>query len=607
MPRRTQVYQKMPWTGGLNDSVDKGILPDNDLVIADNVVFTTSGARIKREGMDFYDTEIPAITFRSSSGTTRTLVFASSINTASDHILVVGEKVSITGTPADYLVTAGAILTITTTTVSNDTITYTGGSSLNEANTATSGLTLKRSQPYIALHDYWRTDSSYVKQQLIVAISDQGKIFTYNTDGERLEITKHSTATSYATTITRCHTEVFNERLIIAFDGLGNTPKMFHPETDADEYFDLTGSPPDFSIMREHLGRLWTDQKDNKDRLHYCETGNHAKWLGIGDSGALDISPGDGDPLGLQTIFPPFKGVLFVAKSQKNYQISGDSPENFQVIPVSNGVGSVSHKAVVGIDLDDIFYASTKGFHSIQTTANYGDFAGTFLSQKIQNAFNSWNQGRLRNTQAAYIPGLNSVAFSIAANGQSAQSDLWFFNTMVKEWYRWPDISCQSIAAVLIGNERKLMVGTANSRLIETQNGERSDFTDTPFLFRVKSGTIYADQSPMTMKAFKSLSCLFRPLGDFTFTVKFKIDNHSPQAFSFAQTASGAILGTTFVLGTSILGTDNTFAPFTQTLDGLGRGFSIEIESSGSGDEIEMYGFAVEYENLDLASETLEA
>ena len=77
MPRRTQLYLKANWNGGLNDSVDPGVLPDNDLVIADNVIFATSGSRLKREGIDYFDNiDLPAVTSVTRVGTTVTITFA---------------------------------------------------------------------------------------------------------------------------------------------------------------------------------------------------------------------------------------------------------------------------------------------------------------------------------------------------------------------------------------------------------------------------------------------------------------------------------------------------------------------------------------------------
>lgn len=60
----TPQYKPLyPWLGGLNTSQDAIILDAQDLTIADNIVFTTSGSRKKRGGQDHYNsTQIPNAT-----------------------------------------------------------------------------------------------------------------------------------------------------------------------------------------------------------------------------------------------------------------------------------------------------------------------------------------------------------------------------------------------------------------------------------------------------------------------------------------------------------------------------------------------------------------
>ncbi len=68
----------MPWVGGINTSVDPGVLNSQELVQADNVQFSSTGARIKREALEHLDKDTAAPDFRSSSGTTRTLKWTTS-------------------------------------------------------------------------------------------------------------------------------------------------------------------------------------------------------------------------------------------------------------------------------------------------------------------------------------------------------------------------------------------------------------------------------------------------------------------------------------------------------------------------------------------------
>lgn len=598
----------IPWTGGINTSTDSGIIPNSDLVIADNVLFSSTGARVKRENHTYWDalSDVPTVTHRASTGTTRTLTFDQKVSETTIDRIVAGEGLIITtanssGDEVTYYASTG--IAVDSIAFDGYTISYTGVGSFEETTTATTTLTVTRQYPIVRVHDYWHFTGSGNAQE-VIAVTAQPKIFKYDTSGRRKEVEKDSGATVRVGSAELVDSTVFNEALIVAQSRLGNTPIRYKPEDDSGKWTDLAGSPPDFSIMAKHLNRIWTNDKNNPDRIHYCSTGNAEEWQGIGDSGAIDVRPGDGDPRGVVGI-RVFKGQIFISKSGKEYRIVGDSPENFQVLDVSQGIGSVAHLASAAVDQDDVLYLSPKGAHSTATTANYGDFQASYLSAKIQPTYTQeFERLRLNYAQAVYSPTINSVAFSVSENSTSLQDTIWLYNTQVKEWYRWPNISAQSLGLVLFEGTPTIFVGTADGRLIATQQGEYSDFGSEPIKYRIKTGTIYPDGSPSTVKAFKRLTLFYRPVGTYNFTCKVKIDSHTEQVLVFSQTdLASDRLDIDFILGQSFLGTSSQFAPNTQPIDGIGRGITIEIEQAGTNEQIAIYGFEIEFEGADLAQE----
>lgn len=130
MARRTKLYQVMPWVGGVNTSVDSGVLGEQELVQADNVKFSSTGARIKRDALEYLDDEVPAPITRSSSGTTRSLLFdvGDLIETSpANYKLVVGERITVTGN-VNYAVEDAVITSIVETVPGAYTITIEAGS-----------------------------------------------------------------------------------------------------------------------------------------------------------------------------------------------------------------------------------------------------------------------------------------------------------------------------------------------------------------------------------------------------------------------------------------------------------------------------------------------
>jgi len=597
---RTKVYQKINWNGGLNSSVDPGVLNDNDLVQADNMIFNTSGARTKREGIDEFGSVIPAASTRSSSTTTRTVVFASAITGGAplNEIFVVGETIKVIATGADA---AYAVDSATVLTASGSTITYTGTTSLTEGSSAVTDLTVKRNNSILNLTDYFRFDASFTKVQLLLSATDQFKLFKYDNSGNRTEIDDGGGAEPTEDIIV-INSIVMQNMTILAFDKKLNLPIKFRPEDSAD-YELLAGSPPDFSLMATFLGRLWTNDKSEPDRVHYSATGNIEEWNGTSDSGAIDVSLGDGDEQGITGIYN-YKGILFVAKGRKLFTITGATPETFKVDPVTDGIGVQAHASIIHIDQDDVYSLSKRGFHSTAATASFGDTETTYISAKIQQTFNDFDQSILNKVQGVYIPELNSAAWAISEN-ETDNNTIYFFHTDLKEWYRWPSISCQALSTRLVSNKTKMITGTIDGRVLQAQNDAFSDFGTDPILYRIKTGAIYPGGNPQSMKAFKRIGFLYKPLGDFEFTVQARVDNFPVQSFTFTQPIGGALLGTDFLLGTSILGNSDVLAPFMFTMEGYGRGLTLTITQNSADEQVEIYGYMIEFEEVGPVQEVV--
>lgn len=842
--RRTQLYRVMPWVGGINTSVDPGVLNSQELVQADNVQFSSTGARIKREAFEYLDNGIGDADFRSSSGTTRTLKWTSTVlvnTTVPDQRLVVGEHINVSGN-SNYLAldveiesvtqiveltnvvclgdtagslagkyflfsagdsgidyyawykvsgsgtdpgvtgrtgvevdistnntatqvataTAAAITALTdfnatssTATVSivpviggytqnatsgtsgftinitlqgGTAITYSVASSLSESITAAGGISIDRASAVIMEKDYWHFDGATNTQLLIFATADF-QLFKLDDSGRRVQIlgqpqtslvtmaaastlttgdyfllngpnnvtnyyvwynkaagggnplvagrtgievaiaggataAQVATATaaaidamadftasalSTAVTITAIssgltsetvdvntgftfsttafgatapadpvetiRTNVFNERLQIYFSGLGNYPIIYNPEDSP--FYRLMGqnltaglSMPDASFGFNFLGRTWTNDKTNPDYLHYCETFDETLWLGFGDSGALPVNPGDGDPEGITNGYV-YKDLLIAAKKDVRYRIVGDSPENFQVQKISDGMGNEGSFSIP-VDETDVIFISKRGIHSQQVTDQFGDTTAAYLSSDIKPTFTNFEAGKLKLVQGAYIPELNSIAMSIAEQGQSSQNAIWLYNVGVQvpnkqkpgAWYRWPNVSCTALARRFISDVHKLIFGTVNGRIIQAQvSNDFTDFGTTGILFKIKTGTIYPGEDPQLMKAFKRITMIYRPKGNFSFAVETKIDNLQSQGFAFNEISRLDLLGETFILGTSLLGSSNTLAPFTFTMEGYGRGVTITVTQPSADEQIEIWGFVIEYENIGLEQE----
>jgi len=598
MPTRTQLYQISPWQGGLNTTIDPAVLDPQALTVADNITIDRTPSRKKRQGIGYWD-YVATATTRSSSSFTRTLI----LDAASAGTFTAGQKVSVShGSVEDeYDGKEFTIATVTTTTNPDDTLTYLHPTALTEAPTA---VTVRLSRvdettQIIGLFDFWRIAGGGSRVRETIAVNSAGTIYKYDDSGQRTTLTNSGTA---LTAPTRVSFAVMNNILIMGFDGATNVPKKYNPNVSA-VVADLSGTPPNFSIVRSHLGRLWTNDKANPDRIHYTQTASPEIWNGSGDSGAFDIARGDGDALGIRGIFPTFRGELVVGKGARLYRISGFIPEELRVELMSNGIGSAGHEGIVPVDQDEIFFVSSRGFHAMSTTASFGDLEASFLSLPIQSDFTTFTD--FENIKGVYLPQFNSIAWAVNRGGAVTNTEIYLYNIAFKAWYRWPNIEAVSIATRTEGEKRRLYIGTANNRILQTDQSRISDFGLEPIIYRVRTGVIYPDNQIYTIKAFKRLILLYRPRGNFNFTAKVKIDNYNEQTLTYTQFVAGAELGNDFVLGQSALGQSPALAPFALPIDGYGHGIRIEISQDVPNQGVEIHGFALEYEVAGSGQETI--
>jgi hypothetical protein len=185
------------------------------------------------------------------------------------------------------------------------------------------------------------------------------------------------------------------------------------------------------------------------------------------------------------------------------------------------------------------------------------------------------------------------------------------YNFKYKAWYRWPDISCQSLCVSNDSDQKRFYLGSHLGRISKTFIGSNYDYsptnTPTAIPYVVASGQLAPDGDEYTMKAFKRLIIFYKPTGTHTITATVTIDNtpiNSENELSFSQIGSTAILGSTFTLGSSVLGYEEVTGPYTATIDGIGRTATVTIEQNTLNETVEIQGFALEWEPAGTSPET---
>lgn len=515
-----QLFQLLPWTGGLQTAQDESIIPPNALTVADNVVFSTSGTRRKRQGWNAdYD------------------------NASSSSAWIVGAT------------------------------------------------------------EFFYGSSS--KTQKYVSVTNGKKIYAY-TPGTGARSADLFAGTAWGNAVTTACFASLGNTLVIAVDGANNVLKKYNGSTVAD----LGGTPPAANVVCVHQGRVIANDKTAVDRVHFSSTFNAEEWGGTGDSGAIDVGTGDSDASGITALFS-FLGDLYVCKKTKIYRLRGPL-EDCEITLVSENLGVECQNSVVKIEDSEVCFASSRGFHFLSSTDRFGDTETSFLSFDIQKTFNErFVVSRLPYICGIYVPSLNSVLYSVTDSAVDSTSNnaIYAYSVPYKAWTRFTGIRAQALFTARDSAKIRWYAGTDTERLVRGEAGTRYDTDEDgnadPVNLRIDTGFINLDGSLYTLKRFSRVGLAFRADGSYSITVTVQVDGFAQQAFTISDSSSAALLGSTFILGTSVLGSTPTMGFYAYGIDGLGRAIKVRIQQAGANESVDIIGLAIEYEAAGTSQEVL--
>lgn len=603
MSSRLQTLIQRPWNGTLNTTLEASLLNPNEVQKADETILNNKGARSARGGLVYWSYVGTGVQ-RSSSTTTRTIRVT--LNTGIT--IATNDLVSIfypSSNNSNYEATKTSVQSISLVSGTTYDITYTATTSLTEGVTADTDfrIGLHNSGKIVGIHDYWYY-SAGTKTQRTVAVRSDGTFWLYDENGSQTAIS--TSGLSLSTPLTHASFATLGEKLVIAVSGNNNLPMIWSGTGNithlvnkdyAGNDVSATNPAPDLKYLMNHQSRIFGIDFDNPDRIHYCDIDNPESWNGEADSGAVEIAVGDGDSSGFSAIFPPYKGILPVAKADKLFHIVGYAPL-FQILDVSSGIGCVSHDSAVAVDHDDVVWASVRGLHTMSATDKYGDIEAGFLSKPLQSTYNALEDNTLGEIRGIYDGTLGAVIWSVAESDNTDPNKLLVYDIADQSWSRWgvdsTNFQVVSMAMVKYNQSNRILMGTYDGMIILYNESKTVDLVNTTIIEKIKTGIIYPDGNPSTIKGFKKIGIYYKTSRSaVNFNVRFQVDNFTVQETNVAQAATADLLGSTFILGSSSLGFTEVLLPNYVDVSGYGFGCNIEIISSGP---VDIYGYSIDYE-----------
>lgn len=357
-------------------------------------------------------------------------------------------------------------------------------------------------------------------------------------------------------------------------------------------------NPPDDGpgkYLCSHLGRMiMAGNDDFPFRIYFSSAFDPEIWDDTDPNNGTSLDLDDkGDPQGITGIVS-FQRRLYVFTRRSTYEITGTTPEDFVVNLVTDGIGCVGHASITSVP-NDIIFCSDRGIHSLRQLSSGLQTESTFLSRDIQRLWTGLvNSSRFRQFMGSYDETINSYVLTVVAGSDTTNSDCLVYNIEFGTWTQWKNINARSISIAFLSNSKQLIIGREDGSIAFLNRPTRTDFGDA-YSAQFKTGVLYPGGDITIDKKFMNVTVLASVTAPATIGVSWNIDGKREGTESFSLSASEDLLGSTFVLGQSILGIGQ-YLPYTINIGQVGGGITLSFSVQSEGD-IEFYGFVLEVEN----------
>lgn len=333
---------------------------------------------------------------------------------------------------------------------------------------------------------------------------------------------------------------------------------------------------PKGSAIASHRDRVWVL---NGKTLSYCAQGDETDWSTPNNAGSVPVpvSRGKGG-----TALIPMWDRLIIFTHQQIFQLSGTSPSDFVITPINLVYGNSGTSAAVVSAGNDVYSVDDVGVHglSVAETQNLlGDVTYNYVSGPIENSWKQLAAGNHPNMFALNDKQNNLVLFfgseSSNNNDSAWVADYYHLDSRgMPTWTRYTNMpfACGIEVKTLSGKE-ELLFGGYDGIVYKQTAAEQDDTANIPISLQYLTDM----ELPHFDKNIRHL-LLFTAgrEGLMNVSASFDFGDRVINKTVDISSAQGAILGSTFVMGTSAIGT-SAFRINRVALPGHGRFVRINL------------------------------
>ncbi len=322
-------------------------------------------------------------------------------------------------------------------------------------------------EPITALHQM-----KYAKTKKLIITTESGKIYIYNHLIDNLtQLTKTITSKK------PCFTNFLNGTLVAS-----DSDAMFFIKNNLtsdiiDCNLKKTNNDVIFSnVISIYKGRVWVASESS---LYFSALGRYDDFQSDNDAGYINDFYTDTDDI---IALEPYKDYLAIYKKDAVYLLTGNSPDDFAILPFANK-GASSSRSIVTVNNKQYFL--TKGIFTLEIGSLNQICLGNEITLKIKPEFSNFDSTKMNTAIALHYENKNEIWYFFPYKNDAYFHTIWINDYVNKAWYK--RVLPQDITAACLF-EDKIFTADKNGKIYQedignTFNGEPISFCwKSPFL-----------------------------------------------------------------------------------------------------------------------------
>jgi hypothetical protein len=414
---------------------------------------------------------------------------------------------------------------------------------------------------------------------VMVVGTDDGKVIRVNSDGTQSDL-----ATGL-TNDTRWYFDQFNDLLLIT--NRADAPRSW----DLTTFQSLAGTPPSTGgPVIVHGNRALMLDATNPRRLSWSKLNDAENWTAANDAGSTVVTGPVGSPL---VSLLRMTGEVLLGHRDYITRLQGTSPSTYAItnaVPAQVSTGVISPQGMV-FAANDAYWISQRGIHALRTTQNYGDLRESFASERIDPYFTpntdyTVSLSQLEQAVCCYDSQNNRLFFGVDTNNDGDNDTLFLRDLYTGAWAIWPNMACASLWTGYTGaNGYEVFMGGYDGYIRRLNVSAATNAINASIKYLTDLGAPHVQKSP------RHAYFYFGEEGNYSVSVttSFDFGASGGQTYALSLLGDTDTLGSTFTLGTSVLGARSQLVK-RLNLSGLGEFLEYTVGNAQAGQPFTWFG-----------------